>query len=50
MLWRDFPGGPEVETSPSNAGGASSVPGHRAKIPQVSWPKTKTIHKTEKIL
>ena len=37
----DVPGGPVVETSPSNAEGGGSVPGHRAKIPHVSWPKCK---------
>ena len=31
--WRgDFPGGPVVKTSPSNAGGAGSIPGRGAKI------------------
>ena len=29
----DFPGGPMVKTSPSNAGGAGSIPGQGAKIP-----------------
>ena len=43
MLWRDFPGGPEVETSPSNAGGASSVPGWKAKIPCALWPKIQNV-------
>ena len=28
-----------VKTSPSNAGGMGSIPGRRAKIPHVSWPK-----------
>ena len=37
----DFPGGPVVETSPSNAGGAGSIPDWEAKIPRASWPKTK---------
>ena len=41
---RDFPGGPVVKTSPSNAEGKSSVPGQRAKIPHASRPK-----KTENI-
>ena len=35
----DFPGGPVVKTSPSNAGGAGSIPGWGAKIPHVSGPK-----------
>ena len=30
---RDFPGGPVVKTSPSNAGGAGSIPGQGAEIP-----------------
>ena len=38
QLW-DFPGGPVVKTSPSNAGGASSSLGQGAKIPLASWPK-----------
>ena len=29
----DFPGGPVVKTPPSNAGGAGSIPGQRAKVP-----------------
>ena len=36
---RDFPGGSVVKTSPSNRGGASSLPGGGARIPYVSWPK-----------
>ena len=36
---RDFPGGPVVKTSPSNAGGAGSIPGRGAKIPHASRPK-----------
>ena len=38
---RDFPGGPVVKTSPSNAEGAGSIPGLTAKKPK---------HKTEAIL
>ena len=30
-----------VKTSPLNAGGASSFPGHRAKIPHAWQPKKK---------
>ena len=41
-LW-DFPGGPAVKTSPSNAGGAGSIPGRGAKIAHGSWPKNQTI-------
>ena len=36
---RDFPGGPVVKTSPSNTGGAGSVPGQGAKILHASRPK-----------
>ena len=36
---RDFPGGPEVKTLPSNAGDAGSNPDWRAKIPHASWLK-----------
>ena len=42
-LNRDFPGGPVVKTSPSNAGGAGSIPGQGAKIPHASWPKNQNI-------
>ena len=49
MYMSDFPGGPGVETSPSNAGGAGLIPGQGVKIPHTSWPK-KTKHKTEAIV
>ena len=39
----DFPGGPMVKTSPSNAGGAGSIPGQGAKIPHASGPKNQNI-------
>ena len=45
----DFPGGPVVKTSPSNAGGAGLIPGQGTKIPHASWPKNQNI-KTEAIL
>ena len=38
---RDFPGGPVVKTSPSNAGSVGSISGQGAKTPHASWPKTK---------
>ena len=41
-LW-GFPGGPVVKTSPSNAGGAGSIPGQGAKIPHTSWPENQNI-------
>ena len=44
----DFPSAPVVKTSPSNAGGAGSIPGQRAKIPQDSWPENQ--YKTEAVL
>ena len=43
MLLRDFPGGPVVKTSPSNAGDAGSIPGRGARIPHVSGPKDQNI-------
>ena len=43
VLTRDFPGGPVVKTSPSNAGGAGSIPGRQAKIPHASGPKSQNI-------
>ena len=39
----DFPGGPVVKTSPSNAEGAGSIPDQGAKIPHASWPKNQNI-------
>ena len=35
----DFPGGPVVQTLPSNAWDVSSIPGQGAKIPLASWPR-----------
>ena len=46
---QDFPGGPAVKTSPSNAGGVGSIPGWGANIPHASQPK-KPKHKTEAVL
>ena len=42
----DFPGGPVVKTSPSNAGGM----GWGAKISHASQPKNQKKHETEAIL
>ena len=42
----DFPAGPVVKTSPSNARGVGSVLGREAKIPHALGPK-KPNHKTE---
>ena len=37
---RDFPGGPVVKTSPSNAGGVGLIPGQGAKTLLASQPKS----------
>ena len=47
--FRDFPGGPVVKTSPSNTGGAGSIPGWGAKVSHALRPKNQE-HKTEAIL
>ena len=47
IRFRDFPGGPVVETSPSNAGGVGSIPGWGAKIPHASWPKNQKINQKQ---
>ena len=39
----DLPGGPVVETSPSNAGCVGSIPDLGAKLPYVSWPKKQNL-------
>ena len=44
---RDFPGGPVVKTSPSNADGAGSIPGQGAKIPHASQPKNQNIKRKQ---
>ena len=41
---QDFPGGPAVKTSPSDAGGAASTLGRAAKIPRALWPKNQNIN------
>ena len=43
FIWRDFPGSPVVNTSPSSAGGSGSIPGQGAKIPHASRPKNQNI-------
>ena len=40
---RDFPGGPVVETLPSNTEGASSIPGQGDIIPCASWSENQNI-------
>ena len=42
----DFPGGPVVKTSPSNAGGEGSIPLWGAKIFHASWPKNQDIKRS----
>ena len=50
-IFRDFPGGPVVRTSHSNAGGVGSILGWGAKIPHALWLKNQNIkQKTEAIL
>lgn len=39
----DFPGGPEVRTSPSSAGGVGLISGQGAKILHALWPKNQNI-------
>ena len=46
----DFPDGPAVKTSLSNAGCAGSIPGQEANIPHAPWSKKKNNHKVEAIL
>ena len=41
MQYRDFPGGPVVNSPPYNAGDVGSIPGQGAKIPRVRAKKTK---------
>ena len=39
FLIKDFPGGPVIKISPSNARSVGSNPGEGAKIPHASCPK-----------
>ena len=39
----DFPGGPVVKTSPSDARGAGSIPGQGGRIPYTLQPKNQNI-------
>ena len=39
----DFPGSPGINTSPSNAGSAGSIPGGGTKIPYAARPKSQNI-------
>ena len=44
-LLGNFPGGPVVKTSPSNAGGVGSIPDQGAKILRASRPKHQNINR-----
>ena len=46
---RDFPGSLVVQTLPSNATDAGSIPGQGAKIAHASWPN-KPERETETVL
>ena len=46
----DFPGSLVVKTPPSNAEGASLIPGWRAKIPHASWPQNQNINNKSNII
>ena len=46
-LFRDFPGGPVVKTSPSKARGVGSIPSQRDMIPR-AWGKKKQKQKKTK--
>ena len=41
--FRDFPGGPVVKTSPSNAEAVDLIPGWGSKIPHASRPKNQSM-------
>ena len=40
---KGLPWWPVIKTSPSNAGGASSIPGGGARIPHASWAKSQSM-------
>ena len=50
MAHWDFPGGPVVETSPSNAGDAGLIPGRGAQIPHASQPKNQNVSNRSNIV
>ena len=45
---RNFPGIPEVGTSPSNKGGTGLNPGWGARIPHALWPENQNINRKSK--
>ena len=47
---RDFPGGPAVKTSPSNAGAVGLIPGWGTKIPHALWSKNQNIENRSNIV
>ena len=47
LIQADFPGGPVVKTSTSNAGGAGSIAGQGAKIPESSWPENQNVRQKQ---
>ena len=47
LIQADFPGGPVVKTSTANAGGAGSIPGQGAKIPESSWPENQNVRQKQ---
>ena len=40
---REFPDGPVVKTSSSNAGGSDSITDQEAKVPHASWLKNQNM-------
>ena len=46
----DFPAGPVVNISPSNAEGADLIPGRGAKIPYALWPRNQDISNISSIV
>ena len=50
MISRDFPDGPVIETSPSNAGDTGSMPGLGPRIRHALRPKNQKINNGSNIL
>ena len=46
----DFPGGPMVESLPTNAGDAGSIPYGGTKTPQAKWYGKKSTNKQTKTI
>ena len=47
---RDFPAGPVVNTSPSNAEAVGLIPGQGAKIPYALWLRNQDINNISNIV